>query len=76
MIAPVEKMALFIDGDNLYATTKKLGINRLQETAAGTFDPAVTSSEHFYYTAVIEDQGVLIYSASHLIGSITTATKL
>ena len=26
MIAPVEKMALFIDGANLYATTKKLGI--------------------------------------------------
>ena len=26
MIAPVEKIVLFIDGANLYATTKKLGI--------------------------------------------------
>ena len=56
MIAPVEKMALFIDGANLYATTKKLGIEIDYKKLLQEFRSRGNLVRAFYYTAVIEDQ--------------------
>ena len=55
MIAPVEKMALFIDGANLYATTKKLGIEIDYKKLLQEFRSRGNLVRAFYYTAVIED---------------------
>ena len=56
MIAPVEKIALFIDGANLYATTKKLGIEIDYKKLLQEFRSRGNLVRAFYYTAVIEDQ--------------------
>ena len=55
MIAPVEKMALFIDGANLYATTKKLGIEIDYKKLLQEFRSRGNLVRAFYYAAVIED---------------------
>ncbi|MFQ6017722.1 MAG: NYN domain-containing protein [Kiloniellaceae bacterium] len=53
---PQERIALFIDGANLYATARALGFDidykRLQEL----FAKQCTLIRAFYYTALIEDQ--------------------
>ena len=56
MIAPVEKIALFIDGANLYATTKKLGIEIDYKKLLQEFRSRGNLLRAFYYTAVVEDQ--------------------
>jgi uncharacterized LabA/DUF88 family protein len=50
------KIALFIDGANLYATAKTLGFDIDYKRLLGEFQSRGTLLRAFYYTAVIEDQ--------------------
>src|ERR1700748_3797744 len=50
------KMALFIDGANLYATAKTLGFDVDYRRLLMEFQGRGTLLRAFYYTAVIEDQ--------------------
>jgi uncharacterized LabA/DUF88 family protein len=56
MSAPVEKIALFIDGANLYGTTKNLGFDIDYKKLLQEFRSRGNLLRAFYYTAVIEDQ--------------------
>jgi len=56
MSAQVEKMALFIDGANLYATAKSLGFDIDYKRLLREFQSRGNLIRAFYYTAVIEDQ--------------------
>ena len=56
MITSAEKIALFIDGANLYATTKKLGLEIDYKKLLQEFRSRGNLLRAFYYTAVIEDQ--------------------
>jgi len=56
MSAQVEKIALFIDGANLYATAKSLGFDIDYKRLLGEFRSRGYLLRAFYYTAVIEDQ--------------------
>jgi uncharacterized LabA/DUF88 family protein len=56
MNAVVEKMALFIDGANLYATAKSLGFDVDYKRLLREFQSRGNLLRAFYYTAVIEDQ--------------------
>src|SRR5215510_5091805 len=51
-----EKIALFIDGANLYATAKSLGFDIDYKRLLGEFQSRGYLLRAFYYTAVIEDQ--------------------
>src|SRR5213592_232041 len=51
-----EKMALFIDGANLYATAKSLGFDIDYKRLLNEFQGRGTLLRAFYYTAIIEDQ--------------------
>src|SRR3984893_2131623 len=51
-----EKMALFIDGANLYATAKLLGFDIDYKRLLSEFQSRGYLLRAFYYTAVIEDQ--------------------
>ncbi|MBV9346404.1 MAG: NYN domain-containing protein [Pseudolabrys sp.] len=51
-----EKIALFIDGANLYATTKTLGFDIDYKKLLREFQSRGYLMRAFYYTAVIEDQ--------------------
>src|SRR5205085_1096090 len=51
-----EKMALFIDGANLYATAKALGFDIDYKRLLREFQSRGYLLRAFYYTAVIEDQ--------------------
>src|SRR6266704_3673196 len=51
-----EKMALFIDGANLYATAKSLGFDSDYKRLLSEFQSRGYLLRAFYYTAVIEDQ--------------------
>ena len=51
-----EKMALFIDGANLYATAKSLGFDIDYKRLLREFQSRSYLLRAFYYTAVIEDQ--------------------
>ncbi|MCK1489178.1 NYN domain-containing protein [Bradyrhizobium sp. 180] len=51
-----ETIALFIDGANLYATTKALGFDIDYKRLLSEFQGHGTLLRAFYYTAVIEDQ--------------------
>src|SRR5213594_1430964 len=51
-----EKMALFIDGANLYATAKSLGFDIDYKRLICEFQSRGYLLRAFYYTAVIEDQ--------------------
>src|SRR5262249_38126611 len=51
-----EKMALFIDGANLYATAKSLGFDIDYKRLLSEFQSRGSLLRAFYYTAVIEDQ--------------------
>ena len=56
MSAQVEKIALFIDGANLYATAKSLGFDVDYKRLLREFQSRGNLLRAFYYTAVIEDQ--------------------
>jgi uncharacterized LabA/DUF88 family protein len=56
MSAQVEKIALFIDGANLYATAKSLGFDIDYKRLLLEFQSRGNLIRAFYYTAVIEDQ--------------------
>ena len=56
MSAQVEKIALFIDGANLYATAKSLGFDIDYKRLLREFQSRGNLLLAFYYTAVIEDQ--------------------
>jgi uncharacterized LabA/DUF88 family protein len=57
MTAPqTEKIALFIDGANLYATAKSLGFDIDYKRLLREFHTRGYLMRAFYYTAVIEDQ--------------------
>src|SRR3989442_13766625 len=51
-----EKMAMFIDGANLYATAKSLGFDIDYKRLLREFQSRGDLLRAFYYTAVIEDQ--------------------
>jgi uncharacterized LabA/DUF88 family protein len=51
-----EKTALFIDGANLYATTKSLGFDIDYKRLLQEFQSRGNLLRAFYYTALIEDQ--------------------
>src|SRR5512141_3256162 len=50
------KIALFIDGANLYATAKTLGFDIDYKRLLKEFQSLGTLLRAFYYTAIIEDQ--------------------
>jgi uncharacterized LabA/DUF88 family protein len=56
MTVPGEKIALFIDGANLYATAKSLGFDIDYKKLLIEFRSRGYLLRAFYYTAVIEDQ--------------------
>ena len=56
MTVPGEKIALFIDGANLYATAKSLGFDIDYKKLLKEFQNRGYLLRAFYYTAVIEDQ--------------------
>jgi uncharacterized LabA/DUF88 family protein len=56
LMSPLDKIALFIDGANLYATTKALGFDVDYRRLLKDFEEQGTLVRAFYYTAVIEDQ--------------------
>jgi uncharacterized LabA/DUF88 family protein len=56
MAPQIEKMALFIDGANLYATAKALGFDIDYKRLLREFQSRGYLLRAFYYTAVIEDQ--------------------
>src|SRR5437016_1035850 len=56
MTVPGEKIALFIDGANLYATAKSLGFDIDYKRLLSEFHSRGYLLRAFYYTAVIEDQ--------------------
>ena len=51
-----ERIALFIDGANLYATAKSLGFDIDYKRLLGEFQGKGRLIRAFYYTAVVEDQ--------------------
>src|SRR3954463_2030006 len=53
---PTDKIALFIDGANLYATAKTLGFDIDYKRLLKEFQSRGTLLRAFYYTAIIEDQ--------------------
>src|SRR4030081_3740875 len=56
-MSPVSnKIALFIDGANLYATAKTLGFDIDYKRLLKEFQSRGTLLRAFYYTAIIEDQ--------------------
>lgn len=56
MSQTAEKTALFIDGANLYATTKSLGFDIDYKRLLKEFQSRGNLLRAFYYTALIEDQ--------------------
>ncbi|WP_027552839.1 NYN domain-containing protein [Bradyrhizobium sp. Cp5.3] len=55
-MSSIEKIALFIDGSNLYATSKALGFDIDYRRLLGEFQGRGRLLRAFYYTTVIEDQ--------------------
>lgn len=56
MFDPREKIALFIDGANLYATSRALGFDIDYRKLLTTFQKRAYLLRAYYYTALIEDQ--------------------
>jgi uncharacterized LabA/DUF88 family protein len=56
IVSSIEKIALFIDGPNFYATAKALGFDVDYRRLLGEFQSRGTLLRAFYYTTVIEDQ--------------------
>jgi uncharacterized LabA/DUF88 family protein len=55
-VSPLRKIALFIDGPNLFATAKTLGFDIDYKRLLKEFGSRATLVRAFYYTAIIEDQ--------------------
>src|SRR5689334_11046690 len=55
-MANPQRIALFIDGANLYATTKTLGFDIDYKRLLKEFQSRGTLVRAFYYTALVEDQ--------------------
>src|ERR1700690_969822 len=55
-VSSANRIALFIDGANLYSTTKALGFDIDYKRLLKEFQRHGTLVRAFYYTAVIEDQ--------------------
>ncbi len=55
-MSSLEKIALFIDGSNLYATSKALGFDIDYRRLLAEFHGRGVVLRAFYYTTVIEDQ--------------------
>ena len=55
-VSSASRIALFIDGANLYATAKALGFDIDYKRLLKEFQSHGTLVRAFYYTAVIEDQ--------------------
>jgi len=53
---PQERVALFIDGANLYATARSLGFDIDYKRLLDLFGGRCTLIRAFYYTALVEDQ--------------------
>ncbi len=53
---PNEKVVLFIDGANLYATSKAIGIDIDYRRLLSEFQSKSTLLRAYYYTALVEDQ--------------------
>src|ERR1700692_2804987 len=56
MSAQIEKIAIFIDGANLYATAKSLGFDIDYKRLLKEFQSRGRLIRAFYYTALVEDQ--------------------
>src|SRR3981081_2232321 len=56
MTSVESKIALFIDGANVYATAKTLGFDGDYKRLLKVFQSGGTLLRAFYYTAIIEDQ--------------------
>src|SRR5436309_13903117 len=56
MFDPREKIALFIDGANLYATSRALGFDIDYRKLLSSFQKRGYLLRAYYYTALIEDQ--------------------
>lgn len=56
LIMPHERVALFIDGANLYATSKSLGFDIDYKRLLGWFQQRSQLIRALYYTALAEDQ--------------------
>jgi uncharacterized LabA/DUF88 family protein len=56
MSSPPAKIALFIDGPNLYGTARALGFDIDYKRLLSEFQTRGTLLRAFYYTAIIEDQ--------------------
>ena len=56
MFDPREKIALFIDGANLYATSRSLGFDIDYRKLLASFQKRGYLLRAYYYTALIEDQ--------------------
>ena len=67
-----DKIALFIDGANLYATAKTLGFDIDYKRLLKEFQSRGTLVRAFYYTAIIEDQE---YSSIRPLIGYTVLTK-
>jgi uncharacterized LabA/DUF88 family protein len=57
MFDPREKIALFIDGANLYATSRALGFDIDYRKLLASFQKRGYLLRAYYYTALVEDQG-------------------
>jgi uncharacterized LabA/DUF88 family protein len=55
-VSATDRIALFIDGPNFYATAKALAIDVDYKRVLKEFDSRGTLVRAFYYTAIIEDQ--------------------
>lgn len=56
MFDPREKVVLFIDGANLYATSRALGIDIDYKRLLGRFQDTGYLLRAYYYTALVDDQ--------------------
>jgi len=56
MLDPREKVALFIDGANLYATSKAIGMDIDYRRLLSEFQSKAYLVRAYYYTALVEDQ--------------------
>src|SRR3979411_536932 len=81
-MSPVSnKIALFIDGANLYATAKTLGFDIDYNRRRKEFQSRGTLLRAFYYTAIIEDQEyssirpLIDWLDYHCFAVVTKATK-
>ena len=56
MFDPREKVVLFIDGANLYATSRALSVDIDYKRLLSEFQEQAYLLRAYYYTALVEDQ--------------------